>query len=239
VDCIPHDTAHDSSSSLTPSASASLESTFLSGITDVSRKRILAVAEYRSAAAKGMLIRGGEKAAHLFLLHSGTARYYHVTKQGEEILLRWLVPGDVFGIGTLLKHPPAYIGSAQAVEECQVYRWTHTEVRNLLRDYPQLAENALRIAITYLSGYTERHSRLLSQTAEQRLARCLLNVSQRAGRHYSGGVQVDITNEQLGSLADVGLYTVSRILTKWERAGAIGKLRGRVLVKTPEKLLSD
>jgi CRP-like cAMP-binding protein len=131
------------------------------------------------------------------------------------------------------------MGSAQTIEPSELYRWSHAEARRLTRAYPLLAENALRIALLYLTEFADRHKNLTTRSAEQRLAGTLLNLAQRAGRQYPGGVQVDVTNEQLGSLADVGMFTASRTLKKWERAGAIGKLRGRVLVKTPEKLLTD
>jgi CRP/FNR family transcriptional regulator, nitrogen oxide reductase regulator len=213
--------------------------TFLSGLSNESREELLAIAQYRRVPAKEVLLRAGEKATLLFLLHSGTAKYYRITTQGQELLLRWLIPGDVFGLGTLLKHPPDYMGSAQTLEECEIYSWTNPDIRKFLKLYPQLGENALRIALSYLSGYAERHSSLLCRSAEQRVARCLLNLGNRAGHHYPGGAEVDITNEQLGSLSDVGLFTVSRILNKWERSGAIGKLRGRVFIKVPEKLITD
>jgi len=35
------------------------------------------------------------------------------------------------------------------------------------------------------------------------------------------GVDIHITNEQLGGLADVGMFTASRLLSKWERQGTI------------------
>jgi len=213
--------------------------TLLSGISNESREQILAMAQFRRVPPKEQLIRAGEKATFLFLLHAGTAKYYRVTKQGQELLLRWLIPGDVFGLATLLKHPPDYMGSVQTLDECDFYCWAHPDVRKLVKVYPHLGENALRIALSYLSGYAERHSSLLSRTAEQRVARCLLDLGNRAGHHYPGGAEVDITNEQLGSLSDVGLFTVSRILNKWERSGAIGKLRGRVFIKVPEKLITD
>jgi CRP-like cAMP-binding protein len=212
---------------------------FLSGLDNSAQKEILAAAEYRKTEAKEILIRAGEKATHLFLLSSGNAKYFRISQHGDEHLLHWVVPGDVFGLATLLRNPPPYMGSAQTIEPCEIYRWSHFEVRRLAHSYPQLAENALRIALRYLTEFADRHKNFATRTAEQRLAGTLLNLAQRAGRQYPGGVQVDVTNEQLGSLADVGMFTASRTLKKWERAGAIGKLRGRVLLKAPEKLLTD
>ena len=225
--------------STVPTRKETLDNEFLAGIDSAAKKAILGAAEYQKVEAKEVLVRGGDKATHLFLLASGNAKYYRINHHGDEHLLHWLVPGDVFGLASLIKNPLAYMGSAQAIEDCEVYRWSHTEIRKLCRSHPQVAENALRIVLRYLAEFAERHTSLTTKTAEQRLARTLLNLGKRAGQNYPGGVQVDVTNEQLGNLADVGMFTASRTLTKWERAGAIGKLRGRVFIKAPEKLLSD
>jgi CRP/FNR family transcriptional regulator, nitrogen oxide reductase regulator len=216
-----------------------VEAPLLAGIPEPDRKLIIDTAEYRTIPAKTVIVHGGTKATQLFLLSSGGVKYYKVTKQGTELLLRWLVPGEVFGLGTLLRDPPAYVGSAVATKNCVVYVWPHTKLRELANNFPQLAENALRIVITYLTAYSERHVRLLTKNAEQRLARALLQLGHRAGHVHSTGVQVDITNEQLGSLADVGLFTATRLLTKWERNGAIVKERGKVFIQSPEKLIAD
>jgi CRP/FNR family transcriptional regulator, nitrogen oxide reductase regulator len=215
------------------------DSPFLSGISSHSRKRILEAAEYRTIPAKETVIRGGAKATHLFLLASGSARYYRVTGQGKELLLRWLVAGDVFGIASLLDNPPPYMGSVQTTEECDVYVWKHERVCHLCETYPQIMHNVLRIALQYLAGYAERHADLLTQKAEQRLARALIHLGHNAGRPHSGAVQVDVTNEQLGNLSDVGMFTTTRVLKKWERSGAIAKKRNKILILSPEKLDLD
>jgi len=175
----------------------------------------------------------------LFILCSGGAKYYRTTKQGEELLLRWLVPGDVFGLATLLRQPPPYMGNVQATKSGTLYMWTHAKIRELSGTYPKLAENALRITLSYLSAYAERHAGLRTKTAEERLAHALVHLGHRAGRVQPTGVEVDITNEQLGGLADVGLFTASRVLSKWERKGAVIKRRGGVFIQSPERLLSD
>ena len=51
------------------------------------------------------------------------------------------------------------------------------------------------------------------------------------------GLEFEITNERLSSLADVGYYTTSRLLNKWKRVGAITKDRGKIIVLRPEKML--
>jgi CRP-like cAMP-binding protein len=53
-----------------------------------------------------------------------------------------------------------------------------------------------------------------------------------------GGVEVDIKNEDLASLADVNFYTVSRILAAWESQKVVSKSRGKVLIRCPERMLA-
>jgi CRP/FNR family transcriptional regulator, nitrogen oxide reductase regulator len=215
------------------------DSPFLKGISGHSRTLILEAAQYRTLPAKDTVVQGGARATRLFLLASGNARYYRVTGQGKELLLRWLVPGDVFGLASLLKNPPPYMGSVQVTEESQVYIWRHDRILELCEIYPQLVQNVLRITLGYLAGYAERHAQLLTQKAEHRLAHALLHLGHHAGRSHSRGIQVDVTNEQLGNLSDVSMFTATRILKKWERNGAIVKKRNKILIVSPEKLDLD
>jgi CRP-like cAMP-binding protein len=154
-------------------------------------------------------------------------------------LLQRLLPGDVFGLGTLLKHPPAYIGSGQTISDCELLVWEHTKIRKLANTYPQLAENGLRIVLHYLKGYADRHVGLITKTSKQRLAETLLNLGHRTGRVHRHGIEIEATNEQLSALADISRFTTSRLLSGWEREGAVSKTRGRVLVHTPETLIIE
>ena len=45
----------------------------------------------------------------------------------------------------------------------------------------------------------------------------------------------DITNE-LANAANITLYTASRILREWQRTGAIRKQRGKIVVRSTERL---
>jgi len=107
------------------------------------------------------------------------------------------------------------MGSVQVTEETEVYLWKHERVCELSRIYPQMVQNALRITLGYLAGYAERHASLLTEKAEQRLAHALIHLGHHTGRHHSGVVQVDVTNEQLGNLSDVSMFTAQEMGTQW------------------------
>ena len=214
-------------------------SRFLEGLEKSAIERIVAAAQVRQIAAKRTILTEGEPASHLFLLRTGQARYYKLTKTGNEILLHLLLPGDVFGLGTLLKHPPDYLGSGETLSDCELLAWEHTCIRKLAKDYPQLAENALRIVVSYLKSYSDRHAGLVATSAQQRLAAALLNLGHRTGRVNPQGVEVETTNAQLSALADLSPFTTSRLLGRWERDGSVSKARGKVLIHSPEALIVD
>jgi CRP-like cAMP-binding protein len=218
---------------------AAKASSFLTGLEQPAMQAILAAAQIRRISAKHNIASGGHRATHLLLVQSGRARYYHLTKQGEIVLLAWLVPGDVIGLVALLKSPSAYMATAEATSDCELLAWEHTVIRKLVARHPLLGENGLHIALGYLRNYAQRHIGLVTKTAEERLAETLLKLGDRSGEVHPNGIEIHATNDQLGALADISPFTASRVLRKWVRAGILSKGRGRVLLHAPEALMID
>jgi CRP-like cAMP-binding protein len=199
---------------------------------------IQAGAAKRTFVESQIIIRPEEPAAHLFVVDVGCVDFFVVTNEGQEILLRRLVPGNAFGFATFLSEPNGYFGTAKAVHKTEALVWERRVVRQLAAAYPRLVENALHASLHYLALYAKRHIRLVSNTAQEKVAYALTNLGSRAGHVLPGGVEVDIKNEDLASLADVNFFTVSRILGEWERQKVVQKSRGKVLIRCPEKLLA-
>ena len=202
-------------------------------------KAIASYAFKRKFNASDTIILADTPATHLVMVSEGSVNFYVATETGKNILLRRLAPGDVFGMAALLSEPTGYMGTAPAVENVEVMGWECRTVRQLARAYPRFAENALRIALLYFAEHARRHISLVSDTAQERLAYALTSVAANGGRVLQGGVEIKIKNEDLASLADVSLFTASRVLKKWQRSGALEKCRGKALIRCPEKLLAD
>jgi CRP-like cAMP-binding protein len=207
------------------------------GLDDTALRHILYPAQTRRIAPKmNVVVRGG-RPDNLYLMRAGRARSYLLTESGSEVLLLWLVPGDVIGLVSLLVNPPTYMANATTVTECEFLVWDHATIRRLAKAYPQLTENGFRMALHYLGTYMKRHASIVTKSAESRLAQTLLQLATEAGEVRPSGVAIDITNEQLGSLSDISSFTASRLLSKWERDGKLWKERGRVTLLAPESLM--
>lgn len=211
----------------------------LSGLSPQQRELALQCSESQDFPADQVIVDIGKPATRLFQLTKGTAKFYRVTKKGGEVLLWWLAPGDIFGIGALLARPWRYIGSARAVEDCEFRVWNRDSIHALSAINEVMAGNALHIAMNALAHYTDRIVDLSGETAEHRLARTILQLAHRTGTVQPEGVEVTITNEDLGNLANVSVFTTSRMMGKWEREGLVEKGRGKIRIFSPENLLVD
>ena len=115
--------------------------------------------------------------------------------------------------------------------------WESSSIRALARRFRQLLENALFLALDHFDWYTSAYAALGSQSARERLARVLVTLAPSIGRKVSGGTELDVTNEELAHSANITPYTASRMVSQWKKTGALRKQRGKILLRSPERLL--
>ena len=153
----------------------------LAGLDPGALKVILAEARERTFAASQVLFRTGEPAERLYLLLSGRVRFSRVSTTGRDVVMAVLAPGDVCGLGSLIGPPVDYYGTATSLEQSEMLMWNHAAIQRLATAYPLLSQNALRVALHYIAHFIDRQLRLLSSTAEQRLAGTLIRLGTTAG----------------------------------------------------------
>jgi CRP-like cAMP-binding protein len=202
------------------------------------RDLILHAARLRRFRAKSVMTYQGEPANHLVLLWKGRARYFYEAPNDKKLIMKWITSGEVFGGAALVSEPSTYLVSTEAVRDSIVLEWTGPVIRGLARRFPQLLENALLIALDYFSWYVATHVALTCQTAEERLASVVFEWARSVGQKVSGGIELDVTNEELSYSANITPYTTSRIISKWRTSGTIRKRKGKILLQSAKMLLA-
>ena len=215
-----------------------LDIPLLGGLSSSEIADVLALARTLEIEPKTRIFTAEDRAKRIFVLLRGTVKYSRLTAKGEEVILRLFTPGESFGFATLLPNPLNYLGTAEALSACELLVWTHDEMSRLCSRHHQINTNALRIALQLLEGMSDRHCSLFDGRASHRVARALIDIGNRSGEINFQGIDVHITNEQLGSVADVSPFTVSRLLSGWKRAGVVTKGREKVRIHSPEGLLA-
>jgi CRP-like cAMP-binding protein len=215
-----------------------LKSKFLEGLAPPDLKIILAAATERRFPANTVIVKQGKPADHLFLLTKGRARLFYLTEEGDKTLLVWLTPGKVFGGGALISKPSLYLVSTEAQKECWALVWDRATIQGLAARYPRLMQNAFLLASEYLGWHLVDHVALTCHTARQRLAHLLVSLARVIGQKVPGGIELDATNEELASASNTSAFSVSRLLSEWERKHVVEKRRGKVLLRSLEGLIS-
>lgn len=209
----------------------------LQGLPPLDRELVLSRAAARKFTSNSVITRQGTPADRLYLLISGSVRLFYTTADGRKILLIWLAAGEFFGGAALLAGRRAYIVSSEAVKDSEVLVWEKATFRGLVEKFPQILDNALVLAAEYVDWYMNAHVVLTCYTARERLARVLLGLARAIGEKVSDGIEMEITNEDLANAANITPYTASRLMSEWQKNRAIAKRRGKVLLRSPERLL--
>jgi CRP-like cAMP-binding protein len=214
-----------------------IRSQLLEGFSPADRKTVLAAAAMRRFPANSVIANQGHSADHLYLLTKGRARNVFVTEDGKKLLLLWPGPGDVFGVRAILSSRSSYLLSTEMAKDSSVLEWDRKTIRGLVGRYPRLLENALSTAADFVAWYVATHVALTSHTARQRLAQVLFCLARSIGEKVPGGIELDVTNEDLASAANVTTFTVCRLMSEWRRTSRLVKRRGKVVLRSPEQLL--
>jgi len=212
---------------------------FLEGLTRDEIHAILADADERKFTANTVIVNHEEPATHVFLLTKGSGRHFYITESGQKVLLRWLLPGDITGGRALLQEPASYLVSTEVVRNSTVLIWSRESAQVYMRRHPRLSANALSLASEYMAWFVASHLALVSKSAQERVAQVLLCLTQGIGHKTLFGTEVEITNEELANASNVTLFTACRILSGWQRNGAISKRRGKVVVRSPERIMGS
>lgn len=212
-------------------------SRFFEGLAPRDLAIIRAAAMERRYRASSVITNQGNPAEHLFLLTSGHARYFYITQDGQKTLLLWLIPGEILGGASFLSSPSKYLLSTEAVRDTSFLVWDRDTIRSLAVQYPRLLENALLMGSDYLAWYLADHVALVCDTARERLAQVLIHLAGVIGQKVPGGVEFDVTNEELASAANITPFTASRLLSEWQTKSAVVKRRGKIVLRSPERLL--
>jgi len=185
----------------------------------------------------GVVFREGDDAASFFVLLNGHVRATKATPDGQQVVVRYVSPGEVFGVAMAIGLA-RYPATATAVDDSVVLVWPAAIWPRLVEKYPALATNTLRAVGSRLQDTHTRVVEMSTEQVERRVAHALLRLVQQAGRKVDGGLEIDfpISRQDIAEMTGTTLHTVSRILSAWEQKGLIDGGRQRIVVRSPEKL---
>ena len=200
-------------------------------------RAILASARTRRIARKAAVFEQGQKADEFFVLLHGHLKVVQTTPDGRQIIVRIVEPGEVYGIAVALGRLD-YPGTAVAMEESITLAWPSSAWAGMVERAPLLAVNALQ---TVGQRLQEAHTRIRESSTEEverRVAHLLLRIIKARGgaAPQAANIEFPITRQDVAEMTGTTLYTVSRVLSRWEDQGLVSGGRERIVIREPARL---
>lgn len=184
-----------------------------------------------------ILFRAGDPSVHITLVLRGRIRLTQIGSQGDEIVVRYIGPGELTALVSLFRESP-YPVTAKAVEATGILQWTRNSMESLIAGCPRLAMNAMFMMVERLGELQDRFRELATERVSQRVARTLLRLADQSGRKIDRGILIDqpLSRQDLAALTGTTLFSVSRVIAEWTQMGILDSGRERVVIVQRETL---
>ncbi len=200
-------------------------------------QRIAQMGVERFVEEGGFFFFQGDPAEFAYILISGRAKLCQISPDGQQVNLRVVVPCNLFGAIGAVQEGAVYPACAQALEDSAALAIPSDGFRHLLEERPHLSLGLMKLMTGYIQELQERYRENVTERVEQRVARVLLRLVAQGGQRTAQGIELAFSRQDLAEIAGTTLYTVSRILSGWERKGLLIAGRERVIIVQPHELL--
>lgn len=205
---------------------------FAQDIAPQERERLSGVIRRRQGVERGThLHHGGQPPRQLAVLRSGSIKAYEVSRDGDELVTGFYLPGDIIGLDAFSNGE--HSGSAVTLEESRLCEIPVADFQKMLGDSPRLNRVMLRLLAEEMAD-TRRLLLVVGRLdALTRVSLFLLSLSRRLERR---GLDPDVfrlsmDRRDIANYLGLTIETVSRTLSALHKDGVIGVRGKRVRIR--------
>ncbi len=181
----------------------------------------------------------GDPAEYLYIMLTGRAKLCQIAPDGQMVNLRTLNPNQLFGAVGAVDPLATYPACAQALEDSSAIAIRSDQFRQFLQEHPHLSFGLMKLMTGYIAEMQNRYREMVTEKVEQRIARVLLRLAAQTGNRIDEGVSIELlfSRQDLAEMAGTTLFTVSRVLSAWEKQGLISTGRERLTLINPHGVM--
>lgn len=155
----------------------------------------------------------GDEGESLYVIRQGKIKLGHAASDGRETLLAVLGPGEMFGELSFFDPGPR-VSTATALTDATMASLSRSSLRPWLTGRPEVAEALLQAMAHRLRKTSEAMGDLVFTDVPGRVAKALLELSEKFGKDTQEGVLVahDLTQEELAQFVGASRETVNKAL---------------------------
>jgi CRP/FNR family transcriptional regulator len=187
-------------------------------------QRLASAATWHSYERGEHLWRAGDEPLALMVARSGLVKLVRAAPHGRTAICALFGAGSAIGELALIKgipFPTSAVAATSTVTVCSIPR---LEALDALRRDAALSLNLLCTLETRLSLLHDKIDVLSAGSVEARLATLLLKLYQQFGDDFDDGTSrifVPLSRQELADLVSTSFETAIRVLSRWEREGAV------------------
>jgi len=176
------------------------------------------------------------RAVGVYCLHSGKVKLYKVGTDGKEQIVRFVIPGELFGYRSITgtRH---YLASAEAIEDSIICFINLNTFSELLEKYPAITKALMNALGNMLNEAENRMISIAQKPVRERLAEALLTLCHKF--HPEGCKDDNVLNlsrEDLANNVGSATETIIRLLSEFREEKLISIEGRRIILKDVRKL---
>jgi len=194
----------------------------------------------RSIEQDGYFFFQGDHAPYLYILTSGQVKLMQSNPNGQQVNLRTIYPRQMFGALGIVRAGATYPASALALEDSAALTIKSDFLHSMMETRPYLSFDLMKLMTSYIQEMQARYRELATGRVKQRVANALLRLTAQMGikSEKDTGIELSFSRQDVAEMTGTTLYTVSRLLSEWERNGIIATGRERIKILKPHDLVS-
>ena len=153
--------------------------------------------------------------------------------------MRIIFPWQMFGALGAVRVEATYPASAQALEDSTALAIKSKFLHELIKTRPYISLDLMNLMSSYIQEMQSRYRELATERVEQRVANALIRLAGQSGirAEKEAVIVLSFSRQDVAEMTGTTLYTVSRLLSEWERQGIIETGRERISITKPHELV--
>lgn len=186
------------------------------------------------------VFRPDDKGDSIYMLKSGRIKISRYSKDGRELVLGVVEPGEMFGEEAIPGGTAKRTAFAEALEEAMVCRLHVDEFNKMLKKFPDLSVRFSTLMSKRLEEARDRMEDFVFRNIAERLAGFLLDLAKKHGKQQEQGIFLDtrITHQEIASRIGSTRETVTATLNLFKQKKLI-TMQGRKIIITNSRGLEE
>ena len=186
------------------------------------------------------VFRPDDRGDSIYMLKSGRVKISRFSKDGRELVLGVVEPGEMFGEEAIPAGTAKRTAFAEALEDAMVCRLHVDEFNKMLKEFPDLSVRFSKLMSKRLEEARDRMEDFVFRNIAERLAGFLLSIAKKHGKQQEEGVFLEtrITHQEIASRIGSTRETVTATLNDFKRTNIIA-MQGRKIIITDSEALEE